>query len=157
MWLPCLLDNYEQYTLVRKRWVDTDLWFFSSFNTLVRWAEHSLTPFWNSPPLWGSWTSYIFVARFQLESSPYRVLPSTPERKQVVPSLPPVISGTETLTFTRACARDFEFRVFLCHFRPCYLVTTVWFIDLLIYSFNFPWAVQLRYITSSRQSKNSLT
>ena len=75
----------------------------------------------------------IFGARVLLTSSPSYVSPSPLDRTQVVPSLPPIVSGAEIITSARVCARDFEPPVFFSHFRPGYSATTVCFIHLFIY------------------------
>ena len=52
----------------------------------------------------------------------------------------------------------FQPPVLISHFGPCYFATSVCFVYLFIYLsihvFNFLWAIQLRYIPSSRQFWN---
>ena len=132
--------NISNIPLVRKRAV------FPGFNMLVHWVA-VVYPASN----YNSWTlvPYIFVVDVLRTSSLSLVLPSTPERTQVVHSLLPVVSGAETSISAHACTRYFWSIVFLSHFllprvhQPLDSMITVWF----IYLFNLQWAVQLRYST----------
>ena len=86
-----------------------------------------------------------------LMSSPYYVLPSTLEKTQVVLSLPPVVSETETSTSAHVCTWDFKPPVFLSHFRSCYSVTTVCFIYSFIHLISYE---SFNYITPASEKWN---
>ena len=99
----------------------------------------------------------MFVARFPLTSSPYQFPSSTLERTQVGLSLLPVVSFAEIYPFlvTQRMRTRLRTSSFPLSFLTTMIVSALLFGDyylldiciyLFIYSFNFLWVVQLRYV-----------